>query len=110
MRPPLPIKGRLKSFTLHTTQQDVNIEISAISGVAHAQQLQCPGPSARPRSQDVDDDDDDDFMDLPNRRPVIKKQRINTNVPANARRQGTLKETHAPSSVVIQLSCKNSCC
>lgn len=97
MRPPLPIQGRLKSFTLHTTQQDVNIEISAISGVAHAQQPQCPGPSARPRSQDVDDDDDDDdFMDLPNRRPVIKKQPYQYKCPSQCTQAGNTQGNARP--------------
>jgi len=33
MRHPQQIHGRLKSFTLHTTQEDLNIDISAITDI-----------------------------------------------------------------------------
>lgn len=103
MRPPKLVQGRLKSFTLHTTQEDFNIDISDVTGVSqtlptqpvHQQPPHCPGPSARPCSHE--DDDDDDFMPLPTRRPVANnKQRRTTTVVVNARRDGKLQKKNAP--------------
>ena len=63
MRPPKLVQGRLKSFTLHTTHEDFNIDISDVTTLpsqpVHQQPPHCSGPSARPRSEE---DDDDDFM------------------------------------------------
>ncbi|CAD6247341.1 unnamed protein product [Miscanthus lutarioriparius] len=103
MRPPKLVQGRLKSFTLHTTQEDFNIDISDVTGVSqtlppqpvHQQPPHCPGPSAHPRSEE--DDDDDDFMQPPTRHPVTNNnQRRTTNVVVNARRDGKLQKKNAP--------------
>ncbi|CAD6244555.1 unnamed protein product [Miscanthus lutarioriparius] len=103
MRPPKLVQGRLKLFTLHTTQEDFNIDISDVTGVSqtlppqpvHQQPPHCPRPLARPRSEE--DDDDDDFMQPPSRHPVTNNnQRRTTNVVVNARRDGKLQKKNAP--------------
>ena len=103
MRPPKLVQGRLKSFTLHTTQEDFNIDISDVTGVSqtlppqpvHQQPPHCPGPSARPRSEE--DDDDDDFMQPPPRHPATNNNQCRTtNVVVNARRDGKLQKKNAP--------------
>ncbi|XP_002450520.2 uncharacterized protein LOC8076785 isoform X5 [Sorghum bicolor] len=102
MRPPKFVQGRLKSFTLHTTQEDFNIDISDVTGVSqtlpaqpvHQQPPHCPGPSSRPRSEE--DDDDDDFMQPPTRHPVMNNnQRRTTKVVVNARRDGKVQKKNA---------------